>query len=120
MTERNEEIEKRIDYDIVVDAYNEEERAMGWYYYIADNCNFPFQAKCREKQGASPLSLGEKVEVIDIASGEDCENRILVEIKWKDCEFSVPLEQLEAIDVDDDTLLVLGDWAYWCEMGYGY
>ncbi len=31
MTKRNEEVEKRIDYDIVVDAYNDEERAMGWY-----------------------------------------------------------------------------------------
>ena len=120
MTERNEEIEERIIDDVVVDAYGKEERSTGWYYYIAENCTFPFQAKCRAKQSTSPLKVGEKVEVIDIASGDDCDNRILVKIKWKDCEFAVPLEQLKAIDVEDDTQLILGDWAYWCEMGYEF
>ena len=28
--------EERINMEIVVDAYDEEERAMGWYYYLAD------------------------------------------------------------------------------------
>jgi len=28
------EREKRIDMEIVVDAYNQQERAMGWYYYL--------------------------------------------------------------------------------------
>jgi endonuclease I len=33
--ERDENREERIDMEVVVDAYDEEERAMGWYYYLA-------------------------------------------------------------------------------------
>jgi len=30
--------EERIIMEIIVDAYDEEERAMGWYYYLEDHC----------------------------------------------------------------------------------
>ena len=60
--------EKRIDYEIVVDAYHEEERAMGWYYYLQDNLNFPFSAKWL--QGKNPE--GRNVTVIDLSSTDDC------------------------------------------------
>lgn len=45
--------------EVVVDAYGEEERAMGWYYYAADNIMFPFTARCSAKRAASPLKVGE-------------------------------------------------------------
>ncbi|WP_228039113.1 calcium-binding protein [Nostoc sp. LEGE 12450] len=31
--------------EVVVDAYDEEERAMVWYYYLAENMDFPFKRK---------------------------------------------------------------------------
>jgi hypothetical protein len=31
----------RINMEMVVDAYNEEERAMGWYYYLEDRLHLP-------------------------------------------------------------------------------
>jgi len=34
--------EERILMEVVVDAYGTEERAMGWYYYLADKILFPF------------------------------------------------------------------------------
>jgi hypothetical protein len=43
--------------EVVVDAYGEEERAMGWYYYAADNIVFPFKAQCSAKRAASPLKV---------------------------------------------------------------
>ncbi len=33
---KNASREHRIDMEIIVDAYNEDERAMGWYYYLED------------------------------------------------------------------------------------
>ena len=36
--------EDRIEMEIVVDAYNSEERAMGWYSYLQDALSFPFTA----------------------------------------------------------------------------
>ena len=32
--------EERIDMEVVVDAYNEDEREMGWYYYLEDKLQF--------------------------------------------------------------------------------
>ena len=34
--------EERILMEVVFDAYGTEERAMGWYYYLADKILFPF------------------------------------------------------------------------------
>ena len=55
---RDEAREDRIDMEIVVDAYNSEERAMGWYYYLEDQLNFPFLARCVEEREVSPASGG--------------------------------------------------------------
>ena len=38
--------EERISMEVVVDAYGEEERMLGWYYYLHDKLQFPFKAKC--------------------------------------------------------------------------
>ena len=40
---------------IVVDAYDEGERAMGWYYYLEDRLSFPFKARCMRQELKSPL-----------------------------------------------------------------
>ncbi|MFZ1061286.1 MAG: calcium-binding protein [Candidatus Rokuibacteriota bacterium] len=39
--------------EIVVDAYDEQERAMGWYYYLQDQLRFPFTATCIAKRSIS-------------------------------------------------------------------
>jgi hypothetical protein len=46
--------EKRIDYEIVVDAYDELERALGWYYYLDEKLSYPFSAKCILERATSP------------------------------------------------------------------
>jgi hypothetical protein len=43
---RDEKREHRITMEIVVDAYGPEEQAMGWYYYLDDRMQFPFEAVC--------------------------------------------------------------------------
>ena len=42
-----EEREHRIHYEIIVDAYDEYEQAMGWYIHMNDNLAFPMQAKVK-------------------------------------------------------------------------
>jgi|SRR6266568_8897671 len=59
--------EERIEMEIVVDAYGEEERAMGWYYYLADKLQFSFKAACIAERTVSPLSVGDLVEVVKMA-----------------------------------------------------
>jgi len=76
----NKEREERITEDVVVDAYGEEERAMGWYY-AADNIDFPFNARCKLKRSTSPLKVGEIVEVLGMTGEEDCARELMVLIK---------------------------------------
>ncbi len=112
--------EHRIDYEAVVDAYDEQERAMGWYYYIQDKLHCPFKAKCISKRRISPLQEGEVVEVQGMTSEDECEKEIFVEIIWQGRELAVPLSQLDAIDADEETQEVIEDWHYWVDRGYQY
>jgi len=45
--------ERRISMEIVVDAYTESERAMGWYYYLEEGLQFPFRARCIKRSLSS-------------------------------------------------------------------
>src|SRR5437763_1308580 len=56
--------EDRIQNEAVVDAYGPEERAMGWYYYLASKISFPLQAKCIAFKRVSLLRKGETVKVL--------------------------------------------------------
>lgn len=118
--ERDEEIEDRIAFDVVVDANGPDEVVTGWYYYVGENASFPFKAQCIEEKRGSPLKLTESVEVTDIASYENCEGAIHVLVKLMDRTFSVPLAQLKPIDVDDETAQIVGDWHYWVGRGYTF
>ena len=40
----NKTRERRIEMEVVVDAYNESERAMGWYYYLRREAKVPLQS----------------------------------------------------------------------------
>ena len=43
----NKAREHRIEMEAVVDAYNSEERAMGWYYYLEERLKVPFKARSK-------------------------------------------------------------------------
>ena len=52
---KDEAREERISMEIVVDAYGEAERAMGWYCYLEDKLSFPFLTRCILERATSPL-----------------------------------------------------------------
>jgi hypothetical protein len=117
---RDEVREDRIDMEIVVDAYNSDERAMGWYCYFEDRLGFPFLARCIEEREVSPLSVGDEVEVVGMPSERECEREMFVSIRWDRRDLAVPLAQLEVIDGDDQTREAIDDWHYWVAMGYEF
>ena len=53
--QKDEVREHRITMEAVVDAYNEQERAIGWYYYLENRLVFPFLARCTAKRAVSRL-----------------------------------------------------------------
>jgi hypothetical protein len=118
--ETDEVREHRISMEAVVDAYNEQERAIGWYYYLEMKINFPFLARCAARRSTSPLKVGDDVEVIGMAPVEDCEHDMFVEMDWDEDELAVPLSQLEVIESDDETREAVEDWLYWTKKGYQF
>jgi hypothetical protein len=118
--EKDEAREYRIDMEIVVDAYDEEERALGWYYYLEDELRFPFRARCIVERRTSPLKAGEEVQVVGMAPEDDCMHEMFVEVQWSGRTLGVPLSQLEAIEADSETREAIKDWHYWIARGYQF
>ncbi|MFC7323584.1 calcium-binding protein [Halorubrum rutilum] len=115
MTERDEEREERIEMRVIVDAYTVEEQAYGWHAYLDDLIDFPFEARCTTEREESPLKEGETVRVVGMSSTEPTLSQQYVTVEWMDRELGVPLEQLEPVNVDDDTKQAIEDWYYWLE-----
>ena len=116
----NEARERRIEMETVVDAYNSEERAMGWYYYLEERLKFPFRARCKSKREVSPLRVLEEVEVLGMASEAECESEMFVRVLWCDRRLAVPLSQLEPLAVGPRTKEAVADWHYWAGRGYKF
>src|SRR5262245_1754749 len=112
--------ERRIEMEVVVDAYNESERAMGWCYYLEERLKFPFKARCRSKRAVSPLRTGEEVTVLGMAPEEDCESEMFVRLKRGGRSMAVPLSQLEPLAADPSTIEAVADWHYWLGRGYNF
>jgi Calcium binding len=118
---RDEEREERITMDIVVDAYDEHERAMGWCCYLEEKLQFPFTATCIAKRAISPLQVKDEVEVIGMPVEDECEREMFVTIRWEKDGLAVPLSQLKPINAtDEETKQAIADWHYWVDMGYEF
>ena len=116
----NKARERRIEMEAVVDAYNTEERAMGWYYYLEERLRFPFKARCKSKREISPLRVGEEVEVLGMAPETECESEMFVRVAWLGRRLAVPLSQLEPPAADSETKEAVADWHYWLGRGYEF
>jgi hypothetical protein len=112
--------EQRIEQEIVVDAYDAEERAMGWYAYLEDQVRFPFAGKCIAPRALSPLRKGQEIAVVDLAPAQECEHEMFVMITWEDRKLAVPVAQLEVIRADKATRQAVEDWHYWVHQGYEF
>jgi len=101
--------ERRIDYEIIVDCYDEYEQAMGWIIYLSENLNCPFQARY--------IPSGETVEVLKLVNSEDDEEleyfQAKVEVKMGDEVSEVDLEDIKSINADTPTEQAIEDWRYW-------
>ena len=113
-TSHDDDREQRISNQIIVDSYTGEEERMGWYGYLEENLNMPFQA----------LWDGENVEVLAMSNEEDCEQEMKVEIRYTEGQsqdiFPVSLSEIDPVDTDETTTEAISDWKYWVERGYDF
>lgn len=110
--------EYRIAMEAVVDAYGPEEQAIGWYYYLEERMQFPFEARCIRVRHISPLRKDDKVTVVGMAPEDECMHEMFVEVQWQGRTFGVSLAQLQPLDVDEETQEAVDDWHYWVARGY--
>ncbi len=87
---------------------------MGWYAYLEDNLNVPFQAEWD----------GENVEVVAMSDEEECEEEMRVDVRYSEGNspdvFSVSLSEIEPVDTDEMTTEAISDRKYWVERGYDF
>ncbi len=114
----DDEREARIRDEVIVDAYGPEEQTIGWYNYLDMTMHFPFRAQCIAERATSPLRPEEKVTVIGMASAEECDHEMFVQIRWNRREFAVPLSQFTGVTADDETSQAICDWHYWIDAGH--
>ncbi len=118
-TPLNPRIEELITMEIVVDAYDSEERAMGWYYYFEDTLGFPFTARCRKKKRTNHLTAGKTHTVVSMAEVGECDHDMYVIIQEGGDELAVNLDQISPTkNSSQDTLLAVEAWHYWKDRGY--
>ncbi|MHC4399907.1 MAG: calcium-binding protein [Planctomycetota bacterium] len=119
---KDQEREERIRDEAVVDAYGPEEQAIGWYYYLEEKLVFPFTATCVAERAISTLRKGDEVEVLGMASEDECRHDMFVGMRWEGRRtLAVPLAQLEPIsETDEDTKEAVADWHYWVAQGYEF
>lgn len=114
-TETDEKREERIKMEIIVDAYTQEEQAMGWKIHLEETMDVPFEARCIEEREVSPLADGETVRVVGIPSTEPSLRQQFVTVEWTRSELGVHLSQLEPVNASDDTEQAVADWHYWLD-----
>ena len=112
--------EERIIMEVVVDAYGSAERAMGWYYYLADKLVFPFIAECISADKRSPLRLGDEVTVLQLSGENYCEHEIYVDMPWEGGVLAIPLAQVKSVYAEEETEEAIADWHYWKNRGYKF
>jgi len=117
---RDKQREQRIQGEIVADAHDAEEQAIGWYYYLEEHLRFPFRAKCIAQRAISPLRKGQEAEVVGLAPAEECDREMFVTLTWERRTLAVPLAQLEPIQADKMTRQAVEDWHYWVKQGYEF
>jgi Calcium binding len=118
---RDESREQRISMEIVVDAYDEAERAMGWFCYLEDKLIFPFLTRCVVERAISPLRVGDEIEVVGMAPEDECQHELFVETRWEHRRtLAIPLSQLKVVHGDKQTVQAVEDWHYRVGMGHGF
>jgi hypothetical protein len=115
VVEKDAAREERIDMEIVVDAYDEVERAMGWYCHLENEMKFPFAATLRG-EGKGHRS----VVVKGLSDSDDCLCGMRVEVEAGGYSFDAALEDVVPGEVDAGTRRAIEDWQYWVGRRYGF
>lgn len=110
------EIRDKIENEIIVDCYDDQEVSMGWYYFFQDELEFPFKAEVSLKT----RNEGKKLIEIDILKMVDEEqnyesSRLLFEVSLKETELILEIgaDKLKNIQGNRSTKEAFEIWNFW-------
>jgi len=111
-----EEMQYKIEDEIIVDCYDEYEVNLGWFTFFGDELGFPFEAEVLIKNRKGTKKL-EKVDVLRIADNnfESEGVHFGVSVKKSDMVFEVHISKLKNIAAGEDeaTQEAFEIWQYW-------
>lgn len=109
-----QEIQHKIDYEIVVDCYDDYEIAVAWVTTMNDDIEFPFSAtaKLKKKDGSSEQKI---VKIVNLESDEDDFHGNDFFLNMEHGEYIVPIaySQLTNIVASEETLDLFQCWSHW-------
>jgi len=109
-----EEIRYAIDYEIIVDAYDDIEVSMGWYYTFDERLVFPFYANAQLKKKDKTIE-SKRVKMVGIHSKEEHFINKDFQLEMEESGYILPINysQLSNIEADDETLEMFQIWDFW-------
>lgn len=114
MTE--EKMNEIIMLEIVVDAKDDDDVAMGWFYYMQDELEFPFEAEMEAKNRRGEKSVIE-IDVLGLSSDNENNNspEVILEVSEKGSErvMNVGISKLQNAKGDESTQNAVAVWKYW-------
>ncbi len=112
--EQDDACEHRINYEIIVDAYDDHEVAMGWYIHMNDNLEFPMQAKVKLRlRGVKTEEKAVQIVEIDPKSETSLTLRLGMTKGKSDRVQYISPEDIVCIQTTEGNLEILNDWLYW-------
>jgi len=114
----------RIDYQILVDCYDELEAGMGWTAYLLDNMQCPFEASYTGKSKVLSIAPEQTMTVLSLVNSEydgdeDYEYFMAqVEVEIGDALYEVPLENIKVTSGTLATQQAVADWQYFINLSW--
>jgi hypothetical protein len=108
------ERDHRIDYEVIVDCYDDREVAMGWFIYMNDGLTFPIKATVQlPVRGGNKETIQVELVEVDPKSEDGYPIKIgIVEPNSKRVQYISP-EHIKSINTTPENLEIINDWLYW-------
>ncbi|WP_428654165.1 calcium-binding protein [Runella sp.] len=109
-----EEIRYKINYEIIVDAYDEYEMSSGWYCTFDETLVFPFFATAQLKKKDGGVE-SKRVKIVGLHSDAEgfTEKDFQLEMERGNYLVQIEYSKLSDIEADDETLEMFQIWDFW-------
>ena len=109
-----EEIRDKIDYEIIVDAYEEYEMSTGWHCTFDETLVFPFYAMAQLKKKGGGVE-SKRVKIVGLHSDAEGFTEKDFQLEMEQGGYLVPIEysKLSDIEAGEETLEMFQIWDFW-------